>query len=128
MFFVHLHHPSTINHSVNTHKQVAGSRLPTRSHSPIVWDRTACDYIQHPCLPRGFSENWRQTVILRQGALTRGHPSQGTPLHRSLFMLMFIMVQSNPCLVNYTRAAICQHLAGGLQGSKQQIGCTEPTM
>lgn len=127
MFFVYLHHPLTINHSVNTYEQVAGSLLPTKSRSPIVMDGS--DYIQHPYLPRGFFGKLEtDTVILRQGGPRRVTPLRAPPLHRSLFMLLFIMVPSNPCLVHYTRAAICQHLAGGLQGSKQQIGCTEPTM
>lgn len=129
MFSVCLHRPWTINHSVNTYEQVAGSLSPTKSHSPIVWDGSVGDYVQHPRLPRGVCRKPEtDTVILRQGGSRRVTPLRAPHLHRSLFMLLFIMVQSNPCLVHYTRAAICQHLAGGLQGSKQQIGCTEPTM
>lgn len=131
VFFVYLHHPLTINHSVNTYEQVAGSLSPAESHSLIVRRESACDYIQHHYPPGGLKyvrKLEKDTAILRQGGPSRVTPLGAPRLHRSLFMLLFIMVPSNPCLVHYTRAAICQHLAGGLQGSKQQIGCTEPTM
>lgn len=43
-------------------------------------------------------------------------PCRAAPQHRSSFMLLFIMVPSNPCLVHYSRAAMYQHLAGGIAG------------
>lgn len=112
MFCVYLHPVWTINHSVNTEKQVAASDQP--SHTVWLCRMRKSVYVQHPYLPRGFQKS--------------GDGHRDIKTRRSLFMLLFIMVPSNPCLVHYTRAAICQHLAGGLQGSKQQIGCTEPTM
>lgn len=111
---------STINDSVSAREQVAGS---TDSRCTLVWDEP--DYILHHFPPRElkcFRNLETATVIERQGGLRRVN------LHRAPFMLLFIMVPTNPCLVRCTRATICQHPAGGLQGSKQLIGCTELTM
>lgn len=125
VFGVYPYHAFTINHSVNICKQVAGGLSTAKSHCPIAEDERTCTF-SIPTYTRGFRK--LDTAMLRQGGLSTVDPLRSPSVHRSLFMLLFIMVPSNPCLVHYYRAAMCQHLAGGLQGSKQQIGCTEPTM
>lgn len=76
--------PVPVNHSVNTHEQVAGSLSPTMSHSPIVLDERdrACvcvfDYILHLYLPRRLKAGDRLTDIKTRRS-EESHPSQGTP-------------------------------------------------
>lgn len=123
VYFVYLHRASMIHQSGNTvfnlHRQMFGSTWT----SHIAWYGTG----RHPCLLNVFLGSQGQTTISRQGGPGPFRPLGAPCLHRLLFIFLFIMVQSNPQLVNYTRTSIYQHLAGGLQGSKQQIECTEPT-
>lgn len=79
VFFDCLHHPLTINHSVNIYEQVAYSLLPTKSHSPIVKDESVCP----ASLPSQRGEVFQKAGDRHRDIKTRrseeSYPSQGTP-------------------------------------------------
>lgn len=127
VFRIGLYHPLLVNHLAHRSRWLAASY--EASHRVRVFGTGVGVMTSSiPTCPEGFEKAGDRHGDIKTRRSERVTPFRAPPLHRSLFMLLFIIVPSNPCLVHYTRAAICQHLAGGLQGSKQQIGCTEPNM
>lgn len=112
----------TRHHRLMAHHQLlVAATLNVRFHSMVGGLQHFSSVRWDPQHPRPISAGQRDSVWQQRGSPCAPEAQIG------LYVPVYYAPRC-PCPVPYSRTDICQHLTGGSQCSKQEPGCSEPTV